>query len=739
MRNQNMPKLPSINRRPWPRIRVATTSLLIWLATLHTLAFASSTHDLAIQVVSSRRDAVSGGDTLVEIAAPGRSHWRVLLDGRDVSDSFQLSARSGHLLALLHGLREGSSMLEVRVDGVLRSRLELLNHLITGPIFSGPHQQPFICQTAANSIGPPIDTDCSAKTVVAYYYKSTEPPIEVDPLQIKAAEQNAPPGSLSPGFKPYDPFAPPPGDVALTVTTDGHSVPYIVRREIGTINRAVYDIEFLHEPGQRLPSPWTTPTPGWNGRLVYIFGGGCGPGYRQGTLGPVGRPQEPLLSQGYAIATSTLNMFKNNCADRISAETLSMVKEHFIKQYGQPMHTIGWGDSGGAMQLHLIVQNYPGLLDGIIPIKSFPDVTTYVQYGGDCQLLDAAFDASVHNWTEAQKAAVSGFASWHYCAGYKLYRILYLDPRNCDPSVPKEVVYDRITNPQGVRCDVFGNEVNVFGRVPLTGLPRRAFDNVGVQYGLAAFNSGEIDAQQFIELNERAGGFDEDGNIIPTRTQADTETVRLAYQRGLVLTGGGGLSDVPIIDWRPYSDEIAVVDGHTRLFSFATRARLVKANGSAANQVIVVGSRESWFDWESDRPWSPRQLVRKMDDWLDRIASDTTAAPASEKVVRNKPNDLDDGCIGVDGEHITAHAHFQGTDRCDKMYPSYGNPRLAAGAPVADDVLKCVLKPVDPNDYGQHLNTDQLTRLRAVFPAGICDYSQPGIGQEITRKTWLHF
>jgi hypothetical protein len=52
------------------------------------------------------------------------------------------------------------------------------------------------------------------------------------------------------------------------VTSEGRKVRFIVRREIGTINRAVYDIQFLHEPGQPLPTPWSRVTPGWNGRLI---------------------------------------------------------------------------------------------------------------------------------------------------------------------------------------------------------------------------------------------------------------------------------------------------------------------------------------------------------------------------------------------------------------------------------------------------------------------------------------
>src|SRR6202034_1524544 len=105
----------------------------------------------------------------------------------------------------------------------------------------------------------------------------------------------------------------------------------------------------------------------------------------------------------------------NNCNDRLSAETLSMVKEHFIKEYGQPIHTIGWGESGGAIALYLTAQNYPGLLDGIIPYLSFPDLISTAQAVTDCRLLDHAFSAANLAWTEEQKTAVSGFAAWRTC------------------------------------------------------------------------------------------------------------------------------------------------------------------------------------------------------------------------------------------------------------------------------------------------------------------------------------
>ena len=138
---------------------------------------------------------------------------------------------------------------------------------------------------------------------------------------------------------------------------DGKTVDYIVRRERGTINRAIYEIAMVANPSDPAPDPWSK-SAGWNGRLVYSFGGGCAAGYRQGL--PGGAINDEFLGHGYAVAVSSLNVFGNNCDDVISSETAMMVKEHFIEEFGVPVHTIGTGGSGGAIQQYMMAQNYPG-------------------------------------------------------------------------------------------------------------------------------------------------------------------------------------------------------------------------------------------------------------------------------------------------------------------------------------------------------------------------------------------
>jgi len=126
---------------------------------------------LQIRVVSGRADMVSGGSALVEAHGPGDAPLTAMLNGRDVSSAFRRGRESGSLLGRVEGLANGKNRLQIGA-----ARLDLLNHPITGPIFSGPHQKPFVCQTEAAGLGPPLDADCSVKTTLAYFYKSTQPP-----------------------------------------------------------------------------------------------------------------------------------------------------------------------------------------------------------------------------------------------------------------------------------------------------------------------------------------------------------------------------------------------------------------------------------------------------------------------------------------------------------------------------------------------------------------------------------
>jgi hypothetical protein len=698
--------------------------------------------DVQLKTLSGRPDTVSGGDTLIQVDVSGAATLqsvKVSLNDADVTDSFHPSASGTSLIGLVSGLTLGANTLKATASGNASKELDLTNYPITGPIISGPHQTPFICQTQVFGLGNPLDADCSAATRVEYLYRTTAP-------------MNA---NVNP-FKPYDPSAPAPADLAQTTTSTGVTVPFILRRETGTVNRAVYQIAFLHQPGQPLPTPWTS-IPGYNNRLVYAFGGGCNAGYRQGAHAgtgipgtvwdlPNGVPQDVymldyILKRGYAMAVSSLNVFGNNCDETLSAETMMMVKERFIKEYGAPAYTIGNGPSGGSLQQHLIAHSYPGLLDGILPTVSFPDTLTFLENSvTDCVLLDNAFNTSSATWTDAQKGAVAGYHSWNYCStNGPTWRTATLVPTACDPaSMPPGSMYNATSNPKGARCTYADNLKNVYGTDPATGFALRPLDNVGVQYGLSAFVKGTITADQFIDLNKRAGGYDIDGNLQAARMTADPKALDISYQTGRLDSGGGGLAQIPIIDVRSYNDDTD--DVHDAVRSDIMKARLIKANGNDGNEVRLIGEGTGQgvvgdiLDFGSPVHQALFDALDAMDVWLANISADTApAATPLVKVTRNKPSTLVDGCYLRNGQKITDFA------QCLQMFPSHANPRLAAGEPMTQDYLKCNLKPVARADYPSTLTDAQFASLSAAFPSGVCDYSKPAVGQVPFTRPWLAF
>ncbi len=399
-----------------------------------------------------------------------------------------------------------------------------------------------------------------------------------------------------------------------------------MRIETGTINRAIYQISMLHQPGaEPAPDPWVKST-GWNRRLIYTHGGGCTNGwYRQGS-NTGGVDDDAMLRQGYAVASASLNVFGNNCNDLLASETMMMVKERFIEAYGAPRFTIGWGCSGGSYQQLQTADNYPGLIDGIIPCRTFPDVAfDTVPVITDARLLNRYFSSSASPaFTEAQKQAVAGFVTMATMGNVDKGSAGRIHVTEfCPPALPVALRYHPTDNPKGARCDVYDHTVNAYGRDPKTGFARRPLDNVGVQYGLAALNAGRISTAQFLDLNERIGGFDNDGNVVGRRSEGDPLAIRAAYRTGRYTSGGGGLAGTPIIDYRNYLDDQPDGDVHLRYHSFALRERLVKANGRADNLVMIVE------DQRGGTSASPvyREAIAQMDRWLTKLAEDTSNDP----------------------------------------------------------------------------------------------------------------
>jgi hypothetical protein len=129
-----------------------------------------------------------------------------------------------------------------------------------------------------------------------------------------------------------------------------------------------------------------------------------------------------------------------------------------------------------------------------------------------------------------------------------------------------------------------------------------------------------------------------------------------------------------------------------------------------------------------------------MDKWLTALKADTSNKSVAQKVIDSKPATAFDYCLlSTDSAQSTK---VTDTAKCDAdpYLVRHASPRQVAGGPLAEDVLKCSLKPLDVADYAPAvLSAAQVARLRAVFPDGVCDWSKPGVGQQPTGNAPFSF
>jgi hypothetical protein len=677
-----------------------------------------STAQFGVRTISADASRVTGGDVLTEISLPAnadRKNVLATLNGKDVTAQFtDYDAQANTLKGLLSGLTtdttsaNGSANLLVvsaSDNSVKSSQLRITNYPITGPVLSGPHMTPYECRTIQSGLGAPLDADCTATSKTAYYYRTT----------AKNFKLLADPGATTR-----------PSDLSTTVA-NGTTVPYIVRVESGTNNRSIYRIAVLDNPTAATvqSNSWAGKSI-WNKKVVVSFGGGCGSQYNQGTNTEATALDDLTLSKGYAFIASTEHVNQQHCNPYLQGEALMMLKEYFAERYGVPKWTIGTGVSGGAKQQHLIAQLFPGLLDGIQPGLSFPDTMSMdFMY---CTLLGKFYkEAGAATWTQSKQNAVNGYEPGT-CELFDALNLpgyvnaltgpvspLLASTANGDivcGLLDQSKKFDPATNPTGARCDVYTGNVNALGRNPATGLVRRPLDNIGVQFGLAALNSGAISVAEFLDLNERIGGFDINGLPSSQRHTGDPDGIRMAYATGLSNSFKG--IAIPIVTNRVPSN--GTVDIHDRLQDMVVRERILKANGRADNRIVLTAKPASGINLSE----VSLDIISR---WLDAIAADP--APASiEKTVKNKPADAVDTCWKQDGTKLIEPA-TPGANLCNAEYPLAQSPMLVAGVPLSKDVFKCALKPVSDSDYKVSFSTAEKQRLATIFPQGVCDWTKP--------------
>jgi uncharacterized tannase-like protein DUF6351 len=760
------------------RLRVLAVLFVPLVILIFVAASDATPEQFEILTLSNRADLISGNDALIEVRVPNTvplDKVTLWLNGANVTDAFRTDAQTRTMHGVVTGLTPGANEFLADSNGQGRGRpraaLRITDHAIGGPVLLGSQTQPWICATpmpVAQSGNMPgsnasglstfaTDAQCNIATEYKLFYRTTSAGCS------SALPDPSPPAAPPTNncFKPYT-VGTTPDDLATTTTTTGLTVPYIVRVERGTINRGIYDIAVLFDPSK----PWTalSPQEQWNGKLVYTFGASTGQPRLQ-FRSEQNWADNAALSRGFMVADNSLTDSLYNSNRVLNAETLMMMKEHVVDTYGEIKYTLGNGCSGGSIQQNTAASIYPGLLDGIQPSCDFPDSITTGLEVLDCVLLVNFYAGS--DWTalmsglsqaqiNAKKTAINGqldqigCQSWNNAFGSNnkpgnYVPVLVVNqttgavapvgaPRN-NCLLPAALVYDPVTNPNGTRCGDADLATAVWGTTngiaPGSVRARQTFDNVGIQYGLSALRTGAITPEEFVTLNEKIGGFDADANRTPARTTADNDALGIAYRAGIVASGAN-LGKLPIIDSRGY-DEQGI---HYIWRSFAERARIDADNGNHGNQVM-------WRYGTGLLPATASQVAAvtlnsflTMDNWLSNLnvsapKETINSARTQAQVIQAKPAAAVDLCYLTGDVTFSTPVTDMAACDADPRLAKHSSPRQVAGGPLAENVLKCELKPINPADYAPAaLSPDQLARLDAAFPGGVCDWSKPGVGQQ---------
>jgi hypothetical protein len=713
-----------------------------------------------LRVLSSPPNYVSGGDARIEVrAAPGlHDKLDIYLNGSRLNAPLQ--AKGTHRVeAVIDGLQVGENRLEVYVKGQsLRDTLELTNYPITGPMFSGPQQQPFVCTTIQGAVGrqPLVDSasppgykvtdgtgatigysrQCSIDTYVSYSYRST----------------------ATGGLKALAAGMPRPADMDTVTLADGRTVDFVVRREIGSINRFLYSIAML-APAPDADTARQDDTSRWNGRLLFWFQGGVAIGHTQGTVHG-GSMNLDILRQGYAIVHSSGNNTGTHYNLELAGETAMMTKERFIERYGVPGYTVGLGGSGGAIQQYVIGQNQPGVLDALLPVQSYPDMVTQTIHVGDCELLEYYMDATDKTnarWRVTKnRSLLVGFNAEENPPGG-------VNTRVNDPLAPLKVAlgystaigssecipawrgltplamnpwYGQAANQQNwvpqsdiaaIRWTHYDDLRNIYG-VDGTGAALPTWDNVGVQYGLRSLKEGKITPQEFLNVNWSIGGWRHPSEMVQ-ETFPFFGTTPAEIGKALSIPGyfdpwsrkNMRLASAPdqpaprtegvFSAMRAVYDRGMVFHGqldrpaidHRQYMERELDMHNVHQSFAVRQRVLDrMGNSDALVIWFTDTvPGTPKasqtlDAVAVMDEWMKNIRANPGAG-----IRANRPARAVDSCFDVQGQLI-----YAGDDAwdgilddkpagpCTQRFPIYATSRIVAGAPIEGGIYKCALKPV---------------------------------------------
>src|SRR5581483_9202619 len=169
----------------------------------------------------------------------------------------------------------------------------------------------------------------------------------------------------------------------------------------------------------------------------------------------------------------------------------------------------------------------------------------------------------------------------------------------------------------------------------------------------------------------------------------------------------------------PVSDDVPQLDIHDEIRPYEIRARLDARYGSHRSQAIWSGAP------------LPSSAMTTANTWLNDLDALQAKHPWKSRawlVAHSRPAAANDACrAGLTGPPVGCSVG------------KHSGPRQMAGGPVAEDVLKCQLRPLRRSDYPAKMTPAEFAALEQVFPDGVCNYSKHSVGYTKHSRTWVSY
>ncbi len=242
------------------------------------------------------------------------------------------------------------------------------------------------------------------------------------------------------------------------------------------------------------------------------------------------------------------------------------------------------------------------------------------------------------------------------------------------------------------------------------------FANTGVLYGLDGAAEGPHHAGQFVDLNAKVGGLDINADPATERIAGDPLAIANVYRSGLVNEAN-------------HLDEVAMINhgGPDPGIAHDYSPRVLDRGAAEADQGHT-DNRVMWFgtDAAHRRPGWANEALFEMDRWLTAVEEDRRGLPLAEKIVADKPADVTDRCEvvgsrspGTPGEPVCQLPGCRPGLARRARWPAARSP--TTGSPAGS-------RPLDRGRLRRScwspFTDAEWATLQAVFPDGVCDWTQ---------------